>query len=101
MQLQFYPPDFNSVIVFMTSEQHSTQTLSTQTIVLASILGEDRCGITSTVTEILAQHHVTILDIGQAVIHNHLNLGMLLAIPQTVALDKLHQTLKDAAQALR
>ena len=39
-------------------------------IILINITGKDRPGLTSSLTNILAQYEVTILDIGQAVIHD-------------------------------
>ncbi|CAB1083124.1 Phosphoserine phosphatase (EC [Olavius algarvensis Delta 1 endosymbiont] len=50
-------------------------------IILINITGQDRPGLTSSLTNILAQYAVTILDIGQAVIHNYLSLGILIEIP--------------------
>lgn len=44
---------------------------------LVRITGEDRPGLTASVTEILAKYDATILDIGQADIHNTLSLGIL------------------------
>lgn len=46
-------------------------------IILVRITGEDRPGLTSSIMEVLAQYDVTILDIGQADIHNTLTLGVL------------------------
>lgn len=46
-------------------------------IILVRITGEDRPGLTSSIMEVLAQYDVTILDIGQADIHNTLTLGIL------------------------
>lgn len=46
-------------------------------IVLMSISGEDKPGVTSSLTEILSKHNATILDIGQANIHQSLSLGIL------------------------
>lgn len=46
-------------------------------IILIRITGEDRPGLTASVTEILSKYNVTILDIGQADIHNTLSLGIL------------------------
>lgn len=46
-------------------------------ILLINVTGEDKPGITSAVTEVLADYKVNILDIGQAVIHDSLNLGIL------------------------
>lgn len=50
-------------------------------ILLISLSGEDKPGVTSAIARILAQYQATILDIGQAVIHDHLNLGILVEIP--------------------
>ena len=50
--------------------------LSTE-LILIRVTGEDRPGLTASVTEILAKYDATILDIGQADIHNTLSLGIL------------------------
>jgi len=50
-------------------------------IVLINITGRDRKGLDAKFTKILAQYNVTILDIGQAVIHEHISLGILANIP--------------------
>ncbi len=50
-------------------------------IILINITGQDKPGLTSSLTNILAQYEVTILDIGQAVIHDYLSLGILVEIP--------------------
>jgi phosphoserine phosphatase len=50
-------------------------------IILINITGQDRPGLTSSLTNILAQYEVAILDIGQAVIHDYLSLGILVEIP--------------------
>ena len=52
------------------------QPLSTE-LILIRVTGEDRPGLTASVTEILAKYDATILDIGQADIHNTLSLGIL------------------------
>ncbi len=52
-------------------------------IVLINITGKDKPGLTSSLTNVLAQYDVTILDIGQAVIHDYLSLGILVEIPST------------------
>ena len=46
-------------------------------IILISISGEDKPGVTSSITEILGKYDATILDIGQADIHHTLSLGIL------------------------
>jgi len=51
-------------------------------IVLVNVSGRDRPGLTSSLTAILAQYDVNVLDIGQAVIHDTLSLGLLIEIPQ-------------------
>ncbi|MEJ7709633.1 MAG: ACT domain-containing protein [Pyrinomonadaceae bacterium] len=50
-------------------------------IILVNVSGEDKPGVTSTLTAILSLYHVNILDIGQAVIHNTLSLGFLIEVP--------------------
>jgi phosphoserine phosphatase len=66
---------------------------------LVTFTGNDRLGVTAEVTAILAAHGVEILDIGQAVIHNTLTLGLLLEIhlDQVVNLDR---ALRDKAGLL-
>jgi phosphoserine phosphatase len=51
-------------------------------IILINITGKDRPGLTTSLTNILAQYEVSILDIGQAVIHDYLSLGILVEIPE-------------------
>lgn len=51
--------------------------MSKDKIILASISGLDKPGLTASLTKILAQYDAFILDIGQADIHNNLNLGIL------------------------
>ena len=50
-------------------------------IIMINIAGDDRPGVTSSITGILADHEVTVLDIGQAVIHDSLSLGLLVSLP--------------------
>lgn len=50
-------------------------------ILLINIAGDDKPGLTSSITEILANFDVNILDIGQAVIHDTLSLGILVEVP--------------------
>ncbi|HOI27142.1 MAG TPA: phosphoserine phosphatase SerB [Paludibacteraceae bacterium] len=49
----------------------------TNEIILIKISGEDKPGVTSSLTSIIAKYDATILDIGQADIHNSLSLGIL------------------------
>ena len=50
---------------------------------LLTINGNDHPGVTAAFTGTLSQHGVNVLDIGQAVIHERLNLGLLIEIPDT------------------
>lgn len=50
-------------------------------LVLINVSGRDKPGLTSEITGIMAQYDVRILDIGQAVIHDHLTWGILAEIP--------------------
>ena len=53
---------------------------NTKEVILLNISGPDKPGITTTLTHILAQYDVSILDIGQAVIHDELALGILFEV---------------------
>ena len=61
-------------------------------IILINVTGKDKPGLTASLTSILAQYKVIILDIGQAVIHDYLSLGILIEIPVQF---KSSSTLKD------
>ncbi|MBM6883838.1 phosphoserine phosphatase SerB [Bacteroides caecigallinarum] len=52
-------------------------------LILIRITGVDRPGLTASVTEILSKFDVTILDIGQADIHQTLSLGILFKSKET------------------
>lgn len=52
-------------------------------VILISITGKDEKGLDAKFTGILAEYDVNILDIGQAVIHNHISLGILAEIPNS------------------
>ena len=51
-------------------------------IILLKINGDDKPGISSSLTEILSQYKAQVLDIGQAVIHDQLSLGIMFKIPK-------------------
>ncbi|QIB65816.1 phosphoserine phosphatase SerB [Kineobactrum salinum] len=63
-------------------------------IVLITLSGKDRPGITTGAAGLLAEHGVNVLDIGQAVIHATLSMGLLLEIPAAVERDGLEQALQ-------
>lgn len=49
-------------------------------IILISISGEDKPGVTSSVTEVLGRYGATVLDIGQSNLHHQLNLGIVIRV---------------------
>jgi len=51
-------------------------------IILLSITGEDKPGLSSAFSYILSEYNVRILDIGQSNIHNQLSLGILFEVPR-------------------
>jgi phosphoserine phosphatase len=51
-------------------------------IILLNIHGTDKPGLTSALAQVLANYKVNILDIGQAVIHDNLDLGILFEVPR-------------------
>jgi len=58
-------------------------------ILLINVSGQDKPGVTRAVTDVLSSFNVTVLDIGQAVIHDQLNLGILAAVPKSEESDAL------------
>ena len=56
---------------------------TSEDVILLSISGKDKSGVTAALTSILAQYKADILDIGQAVIHDTLSLGILFRLPKT------------------
>ena len=51
---------------------------SVREILLVSIAGPDRPGISAVLTQALSAHQVNILDVSQAVIHDQLTLGLVI-----------------------
>ncbi len=66
-------------------------------LVLINIFGHDKPVVTSAVTNILATVSANILDIGQAVIHDNLSLGMLVEFPDA---DQMEPILNDVSDHL-
>lgn len=58
-------------------------------IYLFSITGPNRNGISSALTNIFARHCARVLDIGQAVIHDSLSLGVLVGLDKSVNIKEL------------
>lgn len=50
-------------------------------IILVTVSGVDKIGLTNSLTKILTQYNINILDVGQAVIHDTLSLGILVEVP--------------------
>jgi phosphoserine phosphatase len=62
--------------------------------VLIHFSGQDSPGLTASLTAILASYSACILDIGQAVVHETLALGLLVEVPNEEHLGSLQQALK-------
>ena len=62
----------------------------TKEIFLLNISGQDKPGLTSSLTSVLAQYDAKVLDIGQANIHETLSLGMLFEIQAGEQLSLIH-----------
>ena len=54
----------------------------TKEIILLNVSGEDKPGLTASLTEVLHHYDVNILDMGQSVIHRELGLGILFEVPK-------------------
>lgn len=54
-------------------------------IKLITFAGEDKPGLSASLLEVLAEHDAAILDIGQAVIHKTLSLGILVGVQEEAA----------------
>ncbi|MDO3386809.1 phosphoserine phosphatase SerB [Gilvimarinus sp. SDUM040013] len=66
-------------------------------IVLINAAGEDKPGVTSAITQVLDRYQAAVLDIGQAVIHDNLTLGLLVGFEQgAVNQDDLLQEIRAA-----
>ena len=67
-------------------------------ILLITISGEDQPGLTAGISTILAEHSVNILDIGQAVIHATLSMGVLVEVPKDSHEDQVSAAVEDYAR---
>ena len=61
--------------------------------ILLHFSGHDQPGLSASVARVLAEHNVCILDIGQAVVHEVLALGMLIELPATNDYNSFHDAL--------
>lgn len=69
-------------------------------VVLIRVSGRDRPGITAALSNVLGRYGVNVLDIGQAVIHNHLAWGMLVQLPPEAASSPVFKELMFTAHEL-
>jgi phosphoserine phosphatase len=69
-------------------------------ILLINVFGEDKPGVTSAITGVLSKYNVIVLDIGQAVIHEQLNLGILAAVPNISKTSELVSEVQSRATQL-
>jgi phosphoserine phosphatase len=68
--------------------------------VLIHFSGHDQPGLTAEITRTLARHRIGVLDIGQAVVHETLSLGILIEVPPEERLAALKAELTERAHAL-
>ncbi len=66
-------------------------------ILLITLSGQDQPGLTAGITALLSEHDVNVLDIGQAVIHETLSIGVLLEIPTAAQDGRLAAALDEFA----
>lgn len=75
--------------------------IAVKEIVLINAAGDDKPGVTSAITQVLNRYQAAVLDIGQAVIHDNLTLGLLVSFdPQAVSQDALLQEVRAAVAEL-
>lgn len=58
-------------------------------LILINVAGEDKPGLTASVTDLLAEAAADILDVGLAVIHDFITLGILIKIPEHASREDL------------
>ena len=66
-------------------------------ILLISISGEDQAGVTAGLAALLSEHAANILDIGQAVIHATLSLGLLVELPESCVCAQVEDAVRSFA----
>lgn len=67
-------------------------------IYLIQVAGQNDGHLTTDILALLGQHQVTVLDIGQALIHEALTLGILIEIPVAAAAAEIFQAMTDLGQ---
>jgi phosphoserine phosphatase len=69
--------------------------------ILIHFSGRDRPGLTAELTAILASHNTCVLDIGQAVVHEMLSLGLMVEIPRGESFRRVEEALEAKSKALQ
>jgi phosphoserine phosphatase len=69
--------------------------------ILIHFSGRDRPGLTTALTSILAEYDACVLDIGQAVVHETLSLGLLVEIPRGESFRGLQDSLMAKSKELQ
>ena len=69
--------------------------------ILIHFSGRDRPGLTAELTAILASHNTCVLDIGQAVVHEMLSLGLMVEIPRGESFRVVQDDLTAKSKALQ
>ncbi|MFP5227206.1 MAG: phosphoserine phosphatase SerB [Acidobacteriota bacterium] len=68
--------------------------------ILIHFSGHDHPGLTAEIARVLAHHRIAVLDIGQAVVHETLSLGILIELPPNENLAALKAELTEQGRAL-
>jgi phosphoserine phosphatase len=68
--------------------------------ILIHFFGRDRPGLIAELTAILASHNTCVLDIGQAVVHEMLSLGLMVEIPRGESFHEVQNALMEKSRAL-
>jgi phosphoserine phosphatase len=68
--------------------------------ILIHFFGRDRPGLIAELTAILASHNTCVLDIGQAVVHEMLSLGLMVEIPRGESFHNVQNALTEKSKAL-
>lgn len=68
-------------------------------ILLITISGADQSGLSASITGLLAARDVNVLDIGQAVIHDSLSIGILVEIPRELDRPEVVAAISDFARS--
>ena len=78
----------------------NSATTSSASLVLFRFTGEDRPGLTASLSGLLAQFGCAIIDVNQAVIHQSLLLGLLAKIPAGQDSERIIQEMQDRGASL-